>query len=288
MMASRRLGRNGGLEPGAVLLPSPARIGAVKVIGLGGIGAPLAQSLVHFLAYRPLCPTVWLVDGDDYEESNRERVVFEACENKAIVKARELAGAARGRVTIVPVREYVTPRNAGQLIRDGDVIFLAVDNHASRAMVSRRCGHLERVTLISGGNDGVERGQAGTFGNVQIYVREAGRERTNAITRFHPEIAQPADTRPDQRGCDDLAPSAPQLLLTNLAVAAAMLGAFHAWLAGTLDWEEVYLDIAQGRMTPVKRALSVSAGSGPRRRVAPGDDRAHKSVGRRRARSRLG
>jgi hypothetical protein len=58
MMASRRLGRNAGLEPGRVFPPSPAQIGAVKVIGLGGIGAPLAQSLVHFLAYRPLCPTV--------------------------------------------------------------------------------------------------------------------------------------------------------------------------------------------------------------------------------------
>jgi hypothetical protein len=44
---------------------------------------------------------------------------------------------------------------------------------------------------------------------------------------------------------------------TNLAVAAAMLGTFHAWLAGTLDWDEVYLDIARGRMTPVKRRTSV-------------------------------
>ena len=116
-------------------------------------------------------------------------------------------------------------------------------------------------------NDGAVEGKSGgTFGNVQIYLREDGRDRTNAMTRFHPEIARPADRRPDQDGCADLAPSAPQLLFTNLTVAAAMLGTFHAWLAGTLDWEEVYLDIAQGRMTPVKRALPAGTGPSLRRR----------------------
>ena len=69
-----------------------------------------------------------------------------------------------------------------------------------------------------------------------------------------PEVAHPADRRPDQIGCDALAPSAPQLLFTNLAVGAAMLGLYHAWLTGTLDHEEVYLDIAGGRMVPVRRA----------------------------------
>jgi hypothetical protein len=173
-------------------------------------------------------------------------------------------------VTIVPVGTYVTPRNVGRLIDDDDLIFLAVDNHASRALVSRRCRRLERVTLISGGNDGVEGERAGTFGNVQIYVREDGRERTNAITRFHQEIARPADRRPDQDGCADLAPSAPQLLFTNLTVAAGMLGTFHAWLTGTLDWEEVYLDIAQGRMTPAKRTVGAGLGPASRRRGGAG------------------
>jgi hypothetical protein len=119
-----------------------------------------------------------------------------------------------------------------------------------------------------GGNDGAEDGRSGTFGNVQISPREDGRERTNAVTRFHPEIARPADRRPDQDRCEDRAPSAPQLLFTNLAVAAATLGTFHAWLTGTLDWEEVYLDIARGRMTPVAvlfsgRPSPGGAGGGP-------------------------
>ena len=47
--------------------------------------------------------------------------------------------------------------------------------------------------------------------------------------------------------------SAPQLLVTNLAVASAMLSAFYACLQGTLTYEEVYLDIVAGRMNPVAR-----------------------------------
>ena len=34
-----------------------------------------------------------------------------------------------------------------------------------------------------------------------------------------------------------------------------MLGLYHAWRTGTLDHEEVYLDIAEGRMVPVRRAV---------------------------------
>ena len=73
------------------------------------------------------------------------------------------------------------------------------------------------------------------------------------LTRFHPEIARPADKRPDQLGCTALAQSAPQLLFTNLALASTMLGAFYAWLRGEAEHDEVYLDVAQLAMHPVKR-----------------------------------
>lgn len=231
-----------------------AEVASVKVIGLGGIGAPVAQALAQFLSSRGLSQSAWVIDGDTYEERNKDRVLFETCDNKAVAKARELARACGGGPTILPVPEYVTPRNVRRLIQDGDVVFLCVDNHASRKLVSNRCRRLQDVVLISGGNDGIGDGRAGTLGNVQVYIRQAGRDVTNPLTRFHPEIAHPKDARPDERGCAVIAQVAPQLLFTNLAVAAAMLGAFHTWLSGALDYEEVYLDIARGRMTPVKRA----------------------------------
>jgi hypothetical protein len=227
---------------------------SIKVVGLGGIGSPIAQALTQFLGgSAPAGTTLFLVDGDTFEEKNRRRVVFQAGGNKAVSKARELAATGGGLMPIVPVPKYVTPFNAFRLLGDGDVIFLAVDNHATRRCVSNRCRKLSDVVLISGGNDGIEDGRNGTFGNVMIYERVDGRDVTSPLTRFHPEIAKPNDKRPDEIGCAALAQSAPQLLFTNLAVAAMMLGTFHAWLTRCLAYEEVFVEMASGRMQPVAR-----------------------------------
>jgi hypothetical protein len=226
---------------------------AIALIGLGGIGAPVAQALGQFLCSSRAAATLFLVDGDDFEERNRSRVLFEGSGNKALVKAREIAAACNESVSIIPVPSYVTPRNARRIITEGAVVMLAVDNHATRRCVSDRCRRMRDVLLISGGNDDIGPGRDGTFGSVQVYERVGGADRTAPLTRFHPEIAKPADKRPDQLGCAVLAQSQPQLLFTNLAVASAMLGAFYAWLLGHVDYDELFLDIVQGRMNPVRR-----------------------------------
>lgn len=226
----------------------------LKVIGLGGIGSAVAQALVQFLSSTSSPCSLWLVDGDVYQEANRSRVRFEASENKALSKANELSRLAGSPLTILPVVSYVTPRNVRRIVEEDNVIFLCVDNHATRRLVSNRCQKLENVLLLSGGNDGVENGRSGTFGNVMVYLRREGRDATNPLTRFHPEIARPSDRRPDELGCAALAQSsAPQLLFTNLAVASAMLGTFYGWLTGSPECEEVYLDIGRAKMTPVLR-----------------------------------
>lgn len=235
--------------------PAAPSARVIKVIGLGGIGGCVAQALAQFLTFRRTPGVLWLVDGDTYEERNRERMLFQVSgENKAVSKARELSAACGGAITILPVPEYATPRNVRRLIEEGDVIFLCVDNHASRKLVGNRCRRLKDVVLFSGGNDGTENGRDGTFGNIQVHIRLHGRDRTSPLTRFHPEIAKPPDKRPDQLGCGALAHSAPQLLFANLAVASAMLGAFYAWLVGRLNYEEVFLDVVEAKMTAVGRS----------------------------------
>jgi len=250
---------------------------SVKIVGSGGgIGTVLTRAVVQFLAFGcPAC-AVFLIDGDAYEERNRTRVLFEAPGNKAIVQSQQLAEALGGVPAIVPVPRYLTPRNAHRLIEERDVVFLCVDNHASRKAVadSVKRRQLRDIVLISGGNDGVEKGREGTYGNVMVYIRESGRDVSNPLTRFHSEIANPLDKRPDQLGCGELAQSAPQLLLTNLAVAAAMLNPFYGWLTGQLDYEELFLDIGKGRMNPVRRAVAArplpAAASAASRRAAGG------------------
>jgi hypothetical protein len=237
----------------------------VKLIGCGGVGGHVAPHLCRFLHAQRRAAHVALVDGDDFEERNRSRMQFTACDNKAVVLARELAAAFRNVLSIEPVPEYVTARNVELLIDDGDVVFLAVDNHATRQLVDRRCAALREVTLISGGNDGIEEGRDGTYGNVQIVRRVGGRAQTHALGDLHPEIRAPRDRLPSERSCSELAQAgAPQLLFTNLAVASAMLNAFYRLWHGTLDYEEVYLDILQNRVVPVRRARERLRPTAPR------------------------
>lgn len=224
-------------------------------IGLGGIGGLLVRLMVPFLYSVQTPSTVLLVDGDDYEESNRARMLFREPGPKVLALAEELADIYWGRVTIVPTPHYVTADNVSSVVRNGDVVFCQPDNHATRRVVERRCLRLRDVALFSGGNDGVEDGKTGTYGNVQVYLRAGGQELTNRLTRFHPEIARPKDRLPTEQGCAAAAAQAPQLIFTNAAVASAMAGAFYAWRCGELKYEEAYFDILAGRMVPVERTV---------------------------------
>ena len=147
------------------------------------------------------------------------------------------------------VPEYVTEANVGRLIGEGEVVFLMVDNHASRNLVSRHAATLPDLTLISGGNDYED-------GNVQIYVRQGGQDLTPSLTRYHPEIATPQDQNPAALSCEELmAAGAPQLLFANLMVASMMLNAFYAIRQGRLNYSEAYLDIVQNVSRAVTRPV---------------------------------
>ena len=225
------------------------------VIGLGGVGGIVLRNLVAYLRHRGKPCAVYAVDGDSFQERNRDRQSFDRLGPKAEVLAEELSAAYGDVVSIIAVPHYLTPQRARHLIGEADVVFCTPDNHATRRAVSARCGRLRDVALFSGGNDGVEDGKTGACGNVQIHLRVDGRDVTNPITVFHPEIAKPADRLPTQQGCGELASSAPQLLFANLAVASGLLGAFYSWRQDRLDYEEAYFDLLTGRSVPVKRAV---------------------------------
>ncbi len=222
----------------------------IKLIGIGGIGCALAPFLARYVQSEQRLTgeevRITLVDGDEFESKNASRQSFEGLGNKAKVKASELARSFP-ELSFRAIPEYVTAANLPHLIKEGELVFLAVDNHATRCAVSRHCEGLSDVVLISGGNDF-------TDGNVQIYIRKGGRDLTLPLTRFHPEIADPKDKSPAEMSCEELAAEAtPQLLFMNLGVASAMLNAFYAWRSGRLGYGEVYLDILEGRAQPAAR-----------------------------------
>jgi len=221
----------------------------IKVIGLGGVGCALVPHLCRFLQHREEHCRVYLIDGDEFESRNSERQNFHRPGNKARVKAEEMAGTF-DRISIRAVEEYITAKNVDHYLENGDTILMAVDNHATRNLVSRHCETLDEVTLISGGNEY-------TDGNIQVYIRQEGLDITDPLTRFHPEIAHPEDENPAEVSCDELAGGGePQLLFTNLMVAAHMLGAFYAAAENSVGYDEIYFDLVAGRSSAVRRKAS--------------------------------
>jgi molybdopterin/thiamine biosynthesis adenylyltransferase len=220
----------------------------IKAIGIGGIGCALLPFLCRYLQYSGEKARITLIDGDRFERANASRQAFGRLGNKAEVKAQELAQEFEN-LSLRAAPEFVTPENVSRLIREGDVIFLMVDNHASRKLVSDYAATLPEVTLISGGNDFVD-------GNVQVYLRREGRDLTPSLSRYHPEIAQPQDRNPAELSCEELmAAGAPQLLFTNLMVASMMLNAFYAFTRDRVKYSEVYLDILENLTRPVARPV---------------------------------
>ncbi|MHC4953584.1 MAG: ThiF family adenylyltransferase [Planctomycetota bacterium] len=251
----------------APLVPALDGFDSIKLIGLGGVGGIVARYLTVFLTALDADIRLVFVDGDTFESRNAERMVFAHAGNKAAVLRDELTvHTVESRVTMVAVEEYVQPDNLDRLVRDRDLVLLAVDNHATRKLVSEHCSGLRNVCLISGGNDGAGadssgRERRGTYGNVQMYMRREGEDRTPALTRHHPEIAEPADSMPHELSCQELYESVPQILFANLATASALLNTLFLVACDADHYDELHLDIHDGLMRP--------ASFGPRPTVTP-------------------
>lgn len=235
----------------------------IHIIGLGGIAEALVRHLSLFCYAQDAGNTIWLIDGDKFESRNKERMGFVELGYKAHVREREMAELFGDRVSFRGLPLYVTRENIEELIPPDQpaIIFLCVDNHATRRLVGEYCCRRRTglTLLISGGNSAVEE-DGGHYGNVLIHHKQDDVDLTNPILTHHREIADadeseaPNNEDPD---CVLMALQAPttQIGLANLAVASAMLNAFYAWYCGRLDYEEVYLDILENRVVPRQRPV---------------------------------
>jgi len=212
----------------------------VTVIGLGGVGTILIERLCRFLNYsQDYDAELLLVDGDEFEIKNYERQEFNQMGNKADVKSTELM-LKFPEVPVDSFEAYINETNVAEVVREKDIVFLCVDNHKTRNIVSNYCTQLKDITLISGGNEL-------TDGNVQTYIRRGGKDLTPDLCAYHPEIANPEDKLPDELSCEELSNAAPQLYFANLGVATIMCWTFYKTIVkGQVDQQsEVYFDILQ-------------------------------------------
>jgi hypothetical protein len=239
------------------LTPAIAEGQCVKVIGLGGVGSVVARYAAVFLGSLGRDVRLVFIDGDAFEVTNAARMCFATYGNKAEVMAEELASTTlEETMTPEAIVAYVDEGNVAQLVRSGDIVLLCVDNHATRRLVGEHVATLERVCLISAGNDGVGPDASGverrgTYGNCQVHVRDGGVDVTPPITRFHPEIASPKDRPPTDPSCTEAIASTPQILCANVTAAACVLNALWLHLSGALHYGEVAFDVADALMRPL-------------------------------------
>jgi molybdopterin/thiamine biosynthesis adenylyltransferase len=236
----------------------------VKVIGCGGIGGCLLPVLCRVLNYGSAEYSfdevdIHLIDGDIYEERNRDRQAFRDRGNKADINMKMLEEDYPN-LFFRTHPTYVDETNIGMLIEDDDVVFLCVDNHKTRHLVTRFCeDELQNVVLISGGNNLAT-------GNVQVFIRKDGWNQTAPLDQHHPEISAPEDKHPSEvevrEGCLEEAVADPQLLIANNFAAALMLNAFHGMLKNGQDgigvfdrewffrYEEIQFDVSSNKARP--------------------------------------
>lgn len=212
----------------------------VVIIGLGGIGSWLTQTVAPILAFDSRIWGLTLCDGDKYTASNRTRQTFPLDYigwNKADTQAIWVADRFPS-LTVGSYPGYILDTDPGPLT-DADYVLLAVDNHRTRKLVNTYCMAMKDVILISGGNEM-------TDGNVQIYIRKDGKDVTADIAAYHSEIADPTDKAPFEKSCEELAVSEPQILATNLMAASLMLNTF--WGLAMSDWKEQPSALTRGEV----------------------------------------
>ena len=223
---------------------------SIIVIGLGGIGSQLVEPLCRYLASNDVCERIMLVDGDSYSFANADRQTMlsrDVGRNKAAVQAERLQRQFPA-MTVSGFEHYVSDRNVREIVGEKSCVLLCVDNHATRKLLSDHGGRLDDILLISAGNEL-------TDGNVMVYQRQAGRQKTPPLDRYHDEIRYPADDNPADLSCEELAlrPGGGQVIFTNLTAAALMLNAFYMALAGVMPYGEVYFDICSNKANALVR-----------------------------------
>jgi molybdopterin/thiamine biosynthesis adenylyltransferase len=220
----------------------------IKVIGLGGIGNCLVPLLARFLNFHNPQAVLTFIDGDRFEKGNSSRQFFPRLGNKAEVTAEWLSEMFPEMLFRAEAR-HAGLDNLSRLVYNGDIVFLCVDNHDSRKLVSDHGENLSDVAIFSGGNEF-------TDGNVQIFIRREGKNVTLPLAneKYHPEIHRPRDKHPLAAACMQMTPRVPQLVFANNMAAAIMLNAFYAHLQGAVMPDDIYFDLLIGSCRPVTRS----------------------------------
>jgi len=107
----------------------------IAIVGVGGLGCPVAQSLVTAGIGKLV-----LIDGDDVELSNLHRQPLHGADDigkKKVNSAKESLNKINSETTIKIVDDYLDEQNGLDLLKNYDVIIDATDNIETRQLIDR-------------------------------------------------------------------------------------------------------------------------------------------------------
>lgn len=129
-------------------MPEPSRLSRVLVVGLGGLGCPVASVLA-----RASDVELWLCDDDQVDLTNLHRQILYRDEDvgrdKLDAAKQALVRAGADPARIVLVRSRLLPENARQLVRDVDLVLEGADNFATKFLAAD-AAHLEKRAIVHG------------------------------------------------------------------------------------------------------------------------------------------
>lgn len=214
-------------------------------IGAGGTGSHfIAPVLAYLETYHRNRGEEWqyvIIDGDNYDEGNLSRQLFDpgfVTNNKA-----EAMVTMYNRYPVLAVAAFIGKDDLAQMFNEGDTLFICADNHSIRALVQDRALELNDCVVINAGNEMHD-------GNVQLWVRQDGENKTPKLTYMHREIVYTAENDRQPMTCIQAAqlPGGGQLILANQQAAAWMLAALWRFHEGTwtTGWTELQFDLLEG------------------------------------------
>lgn len=215
------------------------------------------------LEYKDPGSMLLLVDGDNFEDKNKERQPFTDFGNKAEVRAAELTPYFP-QTFIAPIPKWVVEDSdntaddeegskitASNLLEEGDVIYAVVDNFACRKLLFETAKNYDNIDVFTGGNS------ESLDGSVYHYQRRNGQNITDSPLDYHPELVNPPDRNPGQLSCQERAEleGGTQLIATNFMVAALLLGRTqYCVLEGNSPAKtEQFFDLGEGAVVSYDR-----------------------------------
>lgn len=223
------------------------------VVGAGGIGSWLSEGLVRMLEYKAPGSMLVIVDGDHYEDKNKERQNFKGMGNKAEVLVGNLSEEFTNTV-LVPLPQWVVeevkeidPEDveedgsapagriaAKDLLGEWDIVYAVVDNFKARKDICDAAREFDNIDVFTAGNEDT------LFGSTYLYRRRDGVDITEHPSVRSEEYVNPPDRNPGEMSCAERAEieGGTQLIAANFGVASYLLGQTQRYIIDDeVEWD---------------------------------------------------